>query len=66
MNKIHHKRFNIREIRTRAAEVREQWSPMEKKVRRSALPPDMPWDLRCFIVRQPQVAWSTAASRTLP
>lgn len=34
----------IREAQSRAAEVRRQWSPSERK-RRKGLPPDTPWSL---------------------
>jgi hypothetical protein len=34
----------VRETHARAAEIRRQWSPSERK-RRQGLPPDAPWSL---------------------
>jgi len=47
------------EVRKRAADIRSNWSPLEKE-RRTGLPPDLPARLRQFILGEPQIEWSTA------
>ena len=47
------------EVRKRAAEVRNRWSPIEK-IRRTGLPPDVPTRLREFILGEPRIEWKNA------
>lgn len=49
--------LDVDEVRRRAAEIQENWSPLEK-LRRTGLPPDMPPKLRQFL-GSPQRAWCT-------
>ena len=55
-----HKLLDVEEIRKRAAEIRKQWSPVERR-RRTGLPPDMPPTLRHYFIRSPQRAWCVAS-----
>ena len=48
------------EVRNRAAEIRRQWSPLEK-LERKGLPPDMPAKLRQYFFSAPQRAWCIAS-----
>lgn len=52
------------EIRQRAAQIRKQWSPLEKN-RRTGLPPDVPALLRQFILGDSQPVWNVVAVRAL-
>jgi hypothetical protein len=54
-----HRVFGTHEVRNRAAEIRRQWTPVEK-VRRTGLPPDMPSKLREWFLASPQHAWCPA------
>jgi hypothetical protein len=47
------------EVRRRAAEVRRNWSPVEKE-RRMGLPPDIPTRLKQFILGESEPQWSPA------
>jgi hypothetical protein len=48
------------EVRCRAAEIRNRWSPEERQ-RRIGLPPDTPVSLRQFILGNPKLNWQSAA-----
>jgi hypothetical protein len=50
--------LDVDEVRRRAAEIQQNWSPLEK-LRRTGLPPDMPPKLRHFL-GAPQHAWCTS------
>lgn len=52
--------LDVEEVRKRAAEIRRQWSPVEK-VRRTGLPPDLPPKLRHYFLESPQRAWCFAS-----
>jgi len=54
------KNLDIREIETRAAQIRSHWSPAER-LRRTGLPPDVPPRLRDFIMGR-ESGWSTSRS----
>jgi hypothetical protein len=56
-----HKRLNVQEVRDRAADIRRNWSPLEK-LRRTGLPPDIPMKLRQLIMGNSHPGWSTAYS----
>jgi hypothetical protein len=47
------------EVRRRAAKVRKQWSPIEKR-RRQGLPPDAPRLLREYLLGSPSQIWPLA------
>jgi hypothetical protein len=51
--------LDVQEVRKRAAEIRREWSPLEK-LRRTGLPPDMPATLRQYF-SSPQRAWCVAS-----
>jgi hypothetical protein len=55
-----HKILESQQVRSRAAEIRRHWSPLEK-LRRTGLPPDLPPTLRQYFARSPQRAWCTVA-----
>jgi hypothetical protein len=52
------KHIDTLEIRRRAEQVRNHWSPAEK-IRRTGLPPDVPPRLRAFILGQRESQWRT-------
>lgn len=62
MATLRHK-HEVQEVQKRAAEIRRQWSPLEK-LRRTGLPPDVPARLRQFILGEPQPEWSHAVCRS--
>lgn len=53
-----HGMMSLHEVRKRAAEVRRNWSPVEK-IRRTGLPPDTPARLRHFILGDAQPEFAT-------
>jgi hypothetical protein len=55
-----HKILDIGEVRKRAAEIRRQWSPLEK-LQRTGLPPDMPPNLCDYFSSSPPRAWCVAS-----
>jgi hypothetical protein len=50
--------FDMQEIHRRAAEVRGNWSAIEKR-RRMGLPPDPPTKIRHFVLSPRIALWST-------
>ena len=50
---------DIQEVRHRAAQIRQRWSPAERR-RRTGLPPDAPVRLRQYVLGQPSFEWQTA------
>ena len=50
---------DIQEVRCRAAEIRQRWSPAEKR-RRIGLPPDAPVRLRQYVLGHSILEWQTA------
>jgi len=59
------KELKAQDVQQRAAEIRRQWSPLEK-LRRTGLPPDVPARLKQFILGQSQLSWSHAVCGRLP
>jgi hypothetical protein len=56
-----HNAKELREVRQRAADIRRNWSPLEK-IRRTGLPPDTPARLRQFILGETQFEWATVGN----
>jgi hypothetical protein len=50
--------FDMQEVHRRAAEIRGNWSPIEKR-RRMGLPPDTPAKIRDFVLAPRMVSWPT-------
>jgi len=48
------------DVRSRAAEIRNRWSP-EERLRRTGLPPDTPVSLRQFMLGNPKPGWQARA-----
>lgn len=59
------KKLETREVQKRAAEIRRDWSPLEK-LRRTGLPPDVPARLKQFILGGYQPNWSHAVCPRVP
>jgi hypothetical protein len=55
-----HHTIDSQEVRKRAAEIRQHWSPLEK-IQRTGLPPDIPARLRQLFLGTLQPGWSTVA-----
>jgi hypothetical protein len=53
------KKTDSHDIQERAADIRRNWSPLEK-LRRTGLPPDVPARLRQFILGSTQPEWNLA------
>jgi hypothetical protein len=51
--------LDVQEVRNRAAEIRRNWSPLEK-LRRTGLPPDLPAKLRALILRSSKSGFNNA------
>lgn len=58
---MRHHTINSQEVRKRAAEIRQHWSPLEK-IQRTGLPPDIPARLRQLFLGTPQPRWSPVSS----
>ena len=50
--------YDMQEIHRRAAEVRGNWTAIEKR-RRMGLPPDTPTKIRRFVMSPRIASWST-------
>jgi len=59
MVSISKKMVDLDEVRTRAAQIRVQWTLSERQ-RRMGLPPDVPSRLRDLILGSSQPAWEIA------
>jgi hypothetical protein len=57
--------LGVDEVRKRAAEIRQHWSPLEK-VQRTGLPPDMPFRLREHLFGATERVWCTVSASTAP
>ena len=59
-----HKTVDSREVRKRAADIRNHWSPLER-AKRMGLPPDVPARMREFILG-PATGWKLAIVSAQP
>lgn len=52
--------MDLRDVRKRAAEIRDSWTARERR-RRMGLPPDMPSKVRDYLVNPRSSAWTHEA-----